>query len=263
MVLRARTVLLVRDVLLHIGLLQKPGLYTFPKISPSFVLTQALDLSQKEWLVDAVNLMSRLTDILQVLDNAVNRSNDPESRILPDGILREGHETRQTYLLLSSCKLFCMTAQAQIYMETSKLPIVPKDQKGRFRDMARDSMQAFFLIYKTFDQEDDLLHLDYFTIVSRGYDFPPLLEVSMSLTIVQMCWHKIRALYLVLYPGDLSWYPYTEVSRQVILLESTLRVTPAGKNVSVMHSMTNLVNTARSPGEPNYLKEDDRIKAGL
>lgn len=78
-----------------------------------------------------------------------------------------------------------------------------------------------------------------------------------------MCWHKIRELYLILSPGDLSWFPFAEVSRQVILLESTLRVTPAGKNMSVMHSMANMENCAQSPDEPNFLKEVDRIRAGL
>ncbi|KAF9651446.1 hypothetical protein BDM02DRAFT_3267070 [Thelephora ganbajun] len=218
-VLRARTVLLVRDVFLHINLLKKP------------------DVSQKEWLADAVNLMSRLTVILQVLDNAVDRLNDT-GRMSPRG----SHEQRQMYLLVSSCKLFCITAQARIYMETSKLPIVPKGQTGVFRDLARESVQAFFLIYKTFDREDDLRHLDYFIIA---------------------CWQHIRELYLALYPGDLDWYPLTEVSRQIILLEGTLRVTPAGRNVSVMHSMVNIVNGDRSPDEPNFLKEDDRLKYGL
>ena len=135
------------------------------------VLTRGLDLSQKEWLNDAVGLMSRLTEIRKVLENAVNRL-DGSGGASPG----TRHEQRQTYLLMSSCKLFCLTAQARIYMETSRLPIVPKGQRGTFRDMARDSLQAFFMIYRTFDQEDDLLHLDYFTTVSRiGSTFPPSL----------------------------------------------------------------------------------------
>ena len=222
--------------------------------------TESPDTSQKEWLTDAASLMPRLTDILQVLNNAVNQ---PIANGIADDSPRAIHERRQTYLLMSSCKLFCMTAQARIYMETSKLPIVPQGQKSKFRGLARESVQYFFLIYKTFDREDDLRYLDYFTIVSRSDAFPPSLEVSMSLTIVQLCWQKIRELYLLLYPGDLPWYPFTEVSRQVILLESTLRVTPAGKNVSVVHSMANMENNARSPDEPNFLREDDRIRHGL
>jgi len=220
-------------------------------------LTYGLDLSQKEWLSDAVNLMSRLTGILQVLDNAIGRIDDT-GQMSP----REVHDQRQMYLLMSSCKLFCMTAQARIYMETSKLPIVPKDQTGRFRDLARGSVQDFFLIYKTFDREDDLFNLDYFTTVSRTSTISPL-RFSMSLTTVQACWEKIRELYLVLYPGDLEWFPLTEVSRQVILLEGTLRVTPAGRDMSVMHSIANLETGARPPGEPNLLREEDRIKFGL
>jgi len=84
----------------------------------------------------------------------------------------------------------------------------------------------------------------------------------MSLTAVQTCWGKIRELYLDLFSGDLDWYPFSEVSRQAILLENTLRVTPAGRNVSVMHSIAN-VEGARQPGEPNFLKEADRLKYGL
>jgi len=132
------------------------------------VLTQCLDLSQKEWLQEAVNLMSQLTEVLRVLDSALLTLNDT-GRMSP----RENHEQRQTYLLMSSCKLFCVTAQAQIYMETSKLPIVPKGQTGTFRDLARESMQGFFMIYKTFDREDDLRYLDYFTTVSRSSQFSP------------------------------------------------------------------------------------------
>ena len=142
--------------------------------SSSAVLTQGLDISQKEWLQDTAYLMSRLADTLQVLDNAVKRLNDNTANNFDDNedptpldpTLVASHEKRQAYLLLSSCKLFCMTAQAQIYMETSNLPIVPKEQKSTFRDIARDSMKAFLAIYKTFDQEDDLRHLDYFTTVS-------------------------------------------------------------------------------------------------
>jgi len=227
------------------------------RASLSSELTHGLDLSQKEWLSHAVNLMSRLKEILEVLDNAVNRINDP-GRMSP----QENHEKRQTYLLMASCKLFCMTAQARIYMETSKLPIVPKDQTGTFRDLARDAVQDFFVIYKTFDQEDDLYHLDYFTTVSRTGTISPS-RFSMSLTIMQACWEKIRELYMVLYPGDLEWYPFTEVSRQIILLEGTLRVTPAGKDMSVMHSLANLENREQSPGGPNFLREEDRLKYGL
>jgi hypothetical protein len=220
------------------------------------VLTQVPDRSQKVWLGVAVDLMSRLTDIIRVLDNAVSKlSNTGTSSP------RERHEERQTYLLMSSCKLFCMTAQAEIYMETSKLPIVPKGQTGKFRGLARDSIQDFFLIYKTFDREDDLRHLDFFLTVSRGTAHPP--RFQWWLTIVQACWQKIRDLYLVLYPGDLDWFSLTEVSRQIILLETTLRVTPAGRNISVMHSIANMDNGALSPGEPNFLREDDRLAHGL
>jgi len=187
-------------------------------------------------LQEAVSLMSRLTEIFRVLENAV-KENDT-GRMSP----RESHEQRQTYLLMSSCKLFCVTAQARIYMETSNLPIVPKDQKGRFRDLARESVEAFLMIYKTFDREDDLQYLDYF---------------------ITACWQKIRQLYLALYAGDLEWYPFTEVSRQIILLEGTLRVTPAGRDMSVMHSIANISNGDRGPGEPNFLREDDRLRYGL
>lgn len=201
--------------------------------------------------------MSRLKVILEVLDNALSQLGE-SGNASP----RTGYEQRQTYLLMSSCKLFCMTAQARIYLETSKLPIVPKPEKATFRDLARDSIQAYFFIYKTFNGEEDLRHLDYLTIVSRSSFFPPWPEVS-PLTTVQTCWEHIRDLYLALYSGNLEWYPITEVGRQIILLESTLRVTPAGKNVSVMHSIANMENGARSPDEPNYLKEEDRLKAGL
>ena len=166
--LRVRTVLLVRDVFLHIEQLGEPGPYAFAQVLSS-ALIDDIDISQKEWLREATNLMSGLTDILQVLDNALNDI----GRMSP----QDPHEQRQTYLLMSSCQLFCMTAQARIYMETSKLPIVPKDQTGKFRDLARESIEAFFLIYKTFDREDDLRYLDYFTIVSRSDAFPPSLEV--------------------------------------------------------------------------------------
>jgi len=83
------------------------------------------------------------------------------------------------------------------------------------------------------------------------------------LTALQACWTHIRDLYMFLYPGDLEWYPYSEVSRQIILLESSLRVTPAGRGMSVMHSLANLDNGARAPDEPNFLKEEDRLKWGL
>ena len=133
------------------------------------MITHCLDFSQKEWLTEAVELMSRLDVIIQVLETAVNQLKDG-GRMSPGAI----HEHRQTYLLMSSCKLFCMTAQARIYMATSKLPIVPRSQVSDFRNHAGESMRAFLLIYKTFDQEDDLRHLDYFTIVSRPNElFPP------------------------------------------------------------------------------------------
>lgn len=222
----------------------------------SLVLKHGIDVSQKEWLNKAVDLMSRLTAIIRVLESAVNHPNDT-GRLSP----RDSYEQRQTYLLMSTCKLFCMTAQARIYMETSNLPIVPKIQTVKFRDLARDSIHAFFLIYRTFDQEDDLRQLDYFIVVSRSGTLP--LDFRRSLMILQTCWHKIRELYLALYPGDLDWYPLTEVSRQIIQLEGTLRVTPAGKDISVMHSMANLDNNELSPDEPNFLREDDRLRYGL
>lgn len=68
---------------------------------------------------------------------------------------------------------------------------------------------------------------------------------------------------MALYVGDLAWYPLTEVNRQIILLEGTLRVSPGGKDISVVHSMANLDNRERSPDEPNFLREDDRLKFGL
>jgi len=217
------------------------------------VLNNDLDISQKEWLTEAVTLISGLTTILQVLDNALSNT----GRMSP----QDPHEQRQMYLLMSSCKLFCMTAQARIYMETSKFPIVPKDQTCKFRDLARESIQAFFLIYKTFDQETDLPNLDYFITVSRSSTFS-LPGFSISLTTVQACWQRIRELYLDLYPGDLEWYPLTEVSRQIILLEGALRVTPAGRGVSVLHSLVN-IETGDESDEPNLLREDERLKYGL
>ena len=253
MVLRTRTVLLVRDVFLHINLLKQPGLNTFiQKELSSSVLTDGLDdISQKEWLAKAVNLMSRLKEILQVLDNSLNNM----ARMSP----RDPYDQRQTYLLLSSCKLFCMTAQARIYMETSKFPIVPKDQTGNFRDLARGALQDYFLIYKTFDGEDDILHLDYFIIVSRANSRSP-----MSLTDrVQTCWEKVRELYLELYPGDLDWYPLTEVNRQIILLEGTMRCSPMGRGMSVVHSMVNIEDVGSPKDEPNLLREDERLRHGL
>ena len=199
--------------------------------------------------------MSGLTRILEVLDDAL--LNDT-GRMSP----QDPYEQRQTYLLMSSCKLFCMTAQARIYMETSKLPIVPKGEKDKFRELARGSVQDFFQIYKTFDQENDLRHLDYFITVSRRNIFSPS-GFSVSLTIIQACWKKIRDLYLNLYPGDLEWYPFVEVSRQIILLEGTLRVTPAGNNMSVLHSLVNIETGDRLPDEPNLLREDERLRYGL
>ena len=252
--LRVRTVLLVRDVFLHIEQLKEPGPYAFTQRALSSALTDDIDVSQKEWLREATNLMSGLTDILQVLDNALKDT----GRMSP----QDPYEQRQTYLLMSSCQLFCMTAQARIYMETSKLPIVPVHQRDEFRDLARESVQDFFKIYRTFHQKNDLLHLDYFITVSRSSTFSPS-GFSMSLTTVQACWQRIRELYLNLYPGDLEWYPFTEVSRQIILLEGTLRVTPAGKNISVLHSLVNIETGDRLPDEPNLLREDDRLRYGL
>lgn len=253
--LRVRTLLLVRDVFLHIKLLKEPGLYAFiQKALLSSTLTDDLDVSQKEWLTEAETLVAGLTKIFHVLDSALKDA----GRMSP----RDPHEQRQMYLLMSSCKLFCMTAQARIYMETSRLPIVPKSQTDRFRDLARGSIQTFFMIYKTFDQETDLRHLDYFITVSQRSTFSPS-RFSMTHTIVQTCWKKIRKLYLNLYPGDLEWYPFTEVSRQIILLEGTLRATPAGNNVSVLHSLVNIETGDRLPDEPNLLKEDERLKYGL
>jgi len=219
-VLRTRTVLLVRDVFLHIKLLR-----------------ESLDISQKEWLTDAVNLVSRLGVILHVLENAANQLNET-GRMSPG----ETHEKRQTYLLLSSCKLFCMTARARIYIETSRLPIVPKSQVNKFRELAGESTQAFLLIYRTFDQIGDLRHLDYFIVP---------------------CWHHIRELYIALYPGDLNWYSLIEVNQQIILLENTLRVTPAGRGVSVVHSMVGLSEANSPSNEPDFLKEEERLKWGL
>lgn len=163
MVLRVRTVLVVRDVFLHIDQLKEPGLYNFiQKALLLSMLTDGLDISQKEWLTKTANLMFGLTGILKVLDNALSDT----GKMSP----RDPQEQRQTYLLMSSCKLFCMTAQARIHMETSKLPIVPKDQKGRFRNLAREAIQGFFIVYKTFNEESDLHQLDYFITVSRSSD---------------------------------------------------------------------------------------------
>ena len=136
-----------------------------------------LGLSQKEWLADAALLKPRLGVILGVLNNAINQLNDT-GMLFP----LEAHGTRQTYLLLSSCKLFCLTAQARIYMETSKLPILPQDQMDHFRGLAVQSIGAFFDIHKTFDQEGDLRHLDYFVIVRRSNRFSTL-NFPMSLTV--------------------------------------------------------------------------------
>jgi len=40
-----------------------------------------------------------------------------------------------------------------------------------------------------------------------------------------------------------------------------LRVTPAGKGMSVMHSIANMVGDTQNG--PNFLKEEDRLKHGL
>lgn len=142
------------------------------------MLTYAPGLSQKEWLADAANLVSRLDVVLQALDNAVNQLNDT-GKLLPV----ETHEKRRTYLLMSSCKLFCMTARARIYMEISKLPIVPKGQINEFQDLAKEPIQAFFRIYKSFGREGDIRHLDYFVIVSQSSGFLTM-KFSMSLTFI-------------------------------------------------------------------------------
>ena len=139
-------------------------------------LTHPLGLSQREWLSDAVNLLARLDTIFQVLDSAVDQLNDQGTLLSV-----ETHEERQTYLLVSSCKLFGITAQARIYMETSKLPILPKSQVIKFRTLAMDSIQSFLTIHETFNQEGDLRYLDYFVIVSRG-SFSTVRSL-MSLTV--------------------------------------------------------------------------------
>jgi hypothetical protein len=142
------------------------------------MLTYALGLSQRGWLADAVNLVSQLNLVLQLLDNAVNRLDDTVT-LSP----AEAHGTRPTYLLVSSCKLFCMTARARIYMETSKLPILPKVQVAKFQNLAMESLQDFFQTHKTFDQEGDLRYLDYFVVVSRSNNFfTP--RSSMALTVL-------------------------------------------------------------------------------
>ena len=156
--------------------------------------SRSIGLSQKVWLADAANLLSRLDVILQVLDSAANQLNDTGT-LLPV----EAHEKRHTYLLMSSCKLFCATARARIYMEISKLPIVPRVRSDEFRNLAMESVQDFLLIYKAFDRENDLRHLDYFVVVSRNGGF------SMRFSI----WLTIITAMLVSYsrppPGPLPW----------------------------------------------------------
>jgi hypothetical protein len=130
------------------------------------MFTDEPDISQRSWLEKSRDLMPKLTELLRVIGRALSHTG---------AVLQEDpDDQRQTYLLMSSCKLFCMTAQARIYMETSKLPIVPKDQKGTFRDLAKDSVQAFLLTYKTFDEGKDLRYLDYFLPASRT--FSPVLR---------------------------------------------------------------------------------------
>ena len=123
------------------------------------MFTDESDISQRSWLEKARDLMPKLTELLHVIGSALNNT----GVMLQD----DPDDQRQTYLLMSSCKLFCMTAQARIYMETSKLPIVPKDQKGTFRDLAKGSVEAFLQTYQTFDEGKDLRYLDYFISVSR------------------------------------------------------------------------------------------------
>ena len=126
------------------------------------MLNCAPGLSQKEWLTVAVDLVVRLNEVLGLLDNAVERLNNTGTLFR-----MEVHGPRPTYLLISSCKQFCMTARARIYMETSKLPILPKTQVTKFRSLTMESLQEFLRIHKTFDQEGDYRHLDYFVVVSR------------------------------------------------------------------------------------------------
>lgn len=164
-------------------------------IPPSIILVDThpdLDISQKEWLTDAVNLVSRLGVVLGVLDTAVNQNDT--GRMSPG----EPHEKRQTYLLLSSCKLFCMTARARIYMETSKLPIVPRDQVKKFRNLSGESTQAFLQIFKTFNQVDDLRHLDYFIVVGLNCGLLPLDVIDdhhsrVFIIFANFTWHSIQA----------------------------------------------------------------------
>lgn len=132
-----------------------------------------------------------------MLDDAVNELNEKGTLLAA-----EAYGKRQTYILISSCKLFCMTAQARIYTEISKLPIVPKVQCDEFRDMAMESIRAFLLIHKTFDQEGDLRHLDYFVVVSRGSDFSAVRR-SMALTVVT----AVLASYPRPLPGPLPGWP--------------------------------------------------------
>lgn len=66
---------------------------------------------------------------------------------------------------------------------------------------------------------------------------------------------------MALYPGELDWYPIGEVNHQIITLEGTLRVTPAGRGVSVVHSMVGLSDSPSD--EPDFLKEEERLKWGL
>ncbi|KAF9785874.1 hypothetical protein BJ322DRAFT_1056718 [Thelephora terrestris] len=196
------------------------------------------------WLEDCRNIVPKLTDLNDLL---VKRA--AGAATIPD---------RETYLMFRCCSIIVLTSLAQLYDRVARSSFLPSYQSIKFRSMCDDTLKDVARITVDFTKDD--------------YSF---LEPALS-----MSW--ARASGLVVVEEDPQASPMSTGTRSSVSpdpenlpslvrmfldaksnLESTIRLTPYGMGVSVVHSMVAVKPIRHDPYTPDLLSEDVRLKLGL
>ncbi|KAF9652041.1 hypothetical protein BDM02DRAFT_3184028 [Thelephora ganbajun] len=200
--------------------------------------------SMYAWLSECRGVVPQLTDLNDLL---VKRA--AGAAALPD---------RETYLTFRCCSIFVLASLAQLYDIIARSPITPPNESFRFRVICDDTLKDIAKITVDFTKDD--------------YSF---LEPTLSVS-----W--VRASSLVVVEEDPRSSPVSTGTRssaspdpenlpsliRMFLdaksnLETTIRLTPAGMGVSVVHSMIAVKPIRHDPYTPDLLSEDVRLKLGL
>ena len=213
------------------------------------------------WLTECRDVLPQLTDLNDLL---VKRAT--EVAALGD------HET---YLTFRCCSIFVLASLAQLYDVIARSPATPLSISIEFRGRCDDTLKDIARITVDFTKED-------YSFLEPGLSVSPRtsLKTATMLNDRQVSW--VRASSLIVVEEDPGSSPISTGTRSSVSpdpenlpslirmfldaksnLETTIRLTPDGMGVSVVHSMITVKPIRHDPYTPDLLSEDVRLRLGL